>query len=113
MYLKEQLTKALAAYESGDIVTLPYDVLYKWLTKDESVIRDYLTVSDIAGLERRSPDTVRRWCRQGRIRATKNGKDYAVSKSDYAAFKDNPPLLVKVTKKGRVTKAKLSDWRRS
>jgi len=46
----------------------------------------YLTVSDIADRLKVSPNLVRQWINEGRLRATRPGKEYRVSEEDLQAF---------------------------
>lgn len=44
-----------------------------------------LTVEQAAGHLRVSPQTVRRWIRNGELKATKQGRDYAITPEQLAA----------------------------
>ncbi len=45
-----------------------------------------LTVKEVAEALRVTPHTVRQWCRQGKIRAFKLGKEYKIIRSDLEAL---------------------------
>ena len=45
-----------------------------------------LTVPEAARLARRNPETVRRWIREGKLRATKVGTQHVLDERDLADF---------------------------
>ena len=51
-----------------------------------------LTVPEVARRIGRNPETVRRWIRSGRLRATKVGTQHIVDEADLDAVLDDEPL---------------------
>ncbi len=50
-----------------------------------------LTVPQAAQRSRRTPETIRRWIRAGRLRATKVGTQHVIEEQDLLALIDEPP----------------------
>ena len=52
-----------------------------------------LTVPEAARRTKRDPETVRRWIRSGRLRATKIGAQHMIDEADLAEFAEEKLLL--------------------
>lgn len=52
-----------------------------------------LTVPEAARRTKRDPETVRRWIRSGRLRATKIGTQHMIDEGDLAAFTEAESVL--------------------
>lgn len=53
-----------------------------------------LTVPEAARRAGRNPETVRRWIREGRLRATKVGTQHVIDENDLEAFTEDEQLPV-------------------
>ncbi len=51
-----------------------------------------LTVPEAARLVRRNPETIRRWIREGKLRATKVGTQHVLDEHDLAEFIGQPAV---------------------
>lgn len=65
-------------------------VCYMLLTKEA---RPMLTVPEAARRIGRNPETVRRWIREGKLRATKVGTQHVIDEADLQATVDDAPTL--------------------
>lgn len=55
------------------------------------MFEDYLTVSQVAEILNRHPNSVRKSVERGIIKATKHGKVWFIHKDDLKAYQENPP----------------------
>lgn len=55
-----------------------------------------LTVPEAARLVRRNPETIRRWIREGKLRATKVGTQHVLDENDLAEFLGAPSDTVPI-----------------
>jgi excisionase family DNA binding protein len=60
-----------------------------------------LTVAQAADRVGRHPDTIRRWIRTGRLRATRDGRSYRIDAADVARATKPPPDWVTIIRRSR------------
>ncbi len=80
MRLHERIRQMIEALPDSASVTLDVETLKGWLHDEPDGIERDLTVDDVAAFFRRSPTTVRAWCRTGTLPAYKlNGGEYRIT----------------------------------
>jgi excisionase family DNA binding protein len=70
-----------------------------------------LTVPEAARRIGRNPETVRRWIREGKLKATKVGTQHVIEESDLAAALDDTEMLPLPSAWGRtITGEPMPNW---
>ncbi len=62
-----------------------------------------LTVPEAARRARRNPETVRRWIREGKLRASKVGTQHVIDEQDFDAFIAGPDEALPLPAEWRAT----------
>jgi hypothetical protein len=97
MDLRDYLKQTIDLYPPGSSVLIPVDTIKQWLSASSiSIVNGDYEIEDVAALEKRSPITIRNWCRQGAIPgAYKQGKTWKIPQPSYNAFKEaaRPPVV--------------------
>lgn len=92
MSLHTVLARAVEFYPPGSVIPLPVDTIKQWLNDypANDPLKDF-EVEEIADLEKRSPVTIRNWCRTGIIPGAYklNKKTWKIPKASYQRFKEN------------------------
>jgi len=62
-----------------------------------------ITVPEAARRARRHPETIRRWIREGRLRATKVGTQHTIEERDLDALLDSDEQMLSLPEEWRLT----------
>jgi excisionase family DNA binding protein len=88
--LAERIRAMVSGMPEGSSITLPVDTLRAWLTGvvEDDPLGD-LSCEQAGKLVNRSPETIRRWVRQGRLECYKlSGRDYRIPRAALRRFLD-------------------------
>jgi excisionase family DNA binding protein len=86
MSLNVNLEKMVAGFPDEASIILPVSLIRSWLETPYLSFEPDLTVADVAEIFGRGPETVRRWIRDGHLRAYRLGKEYRVPRVALADF---------------------------
>ena len=89
MRLYDRIRRIIEGLPDSASVTLDVATLQGWLQDEPDGVERDLTVDDVAAFFRRSPTTVRGWCRTGELRAYKlNGRAYRTTAQAVEEYQD-------------------------
>ena len=93
MRLSDRMRKAIDGLPGSASITLPVETIEEWLDGNGSGLEKDLTVDDVAAHFGRSPQTVCRWIRNGRLEAYKFfGNEYRITESAVEEFQSRERL---------------------